>query len=165
MYSDRPFGRTSFVTIIAHDWVVQFCANLQMRSRSWFFSTVFRVYSEISVRKGNSVLALLLRLRPPHRIDGRKHTVRFFKVTLIEMSHQIRARGMIGNGQDNIWSEYEQLPMDRFWEKFKKPLKLHFLALSADQFWRLRLHIASPSILDDLNYLKKVVGVLKGCKL
>ena len=42
------------------------------------------------------------------------HTVRFFEVTLNEMVHPIRARQMIGKGQDNIWSKYEQLPTDRF---------------------------------------------------
>ena len=42
-----------------------------------------------------------------HVLHKRGHTVRFFKVTLIEMRHPIRARQMIRKGQDNIWSEYE----------------------------------------------------------
>ena len=46
--------------------------------------------------------------------ENHAHTVQYFEVTLIEMSHPIQARQMIGKGQDNIWSEYEQLPTDRF---------------------------------------------------
>ena len=47
-------------------------------------------------------------------VRTRTHTVRFFEVTLNEMIHPIRARQMIGNGQGNIWSEYEQIPASPF---------------------------------------------------
>ena len=32
--------------------------------------------------------------------------------------HQIWARGGLGEGLDHMWSEYEQIPISPFWEKF-----------------------------------------------
>ena len=52
----------------------------------------------------------------------RPHTVLFSEVTLDENVHPFWARGMLGEGLDHMWSEYEQIPASPFWEKLEKPL-------------------------------------------
>ena len=52
----------------------------------------------------------------------RRHTVLFSEVTLDENRHPFWARGMLGEGLDHMWSEYEQMPASHFWEKLEKPL-------------------------------------------
>ena len=50
------------------------------------------------------------------------HTVRFFGVTPDEMGHPIWSQGIIREGLDNIWSEYEQPVASPLGEKLKKLL-------------------------------------------
>ena len=50
------------------------------------------------------------------------HTVLFSEVTLDKMGHPFWARGMLSEGLDHMWSEYEQFPTSPFWEKLEKPL-------------------------------------------
>ena len=50
------------------------------------------------------------------------HTILFSEVTLDKIGHRIWAHGKLGEGLDHMWSEYEQIPMSPFWEKFKKLL-------------------------------------------
>ena len=70
------------------------------------------------------------------QIIRRRHTVRFFRIALSEMGHPIRSRGMLGIGLVHILSEFEQIPISPFKEKWKKPPKIGFLATFADDVFR-----------------------------
>ena len=67
---------------------------------------------------GNGGMQVSGKLRITGGEGARAHTVLFSEVTLDKNWHQIWAHGGHGEGLDHMWSEYEQIPISPFWEKF-----------------------------------------------